>query len=425
MMRKSIFLISCLLWMGFLNSVWAASLHGRNSGYFLNFLSSHEYTDNLYLTDKNEKDDFVSLFGLSFVADKQFQVSYLNLDYSLSRSFYWQHSGNNAFRHSLKLDYLRALTKKLSLDFKSNFYRTEEPIEKNEEVFREHKYKRETYYRYLGSLSVSYQFNPGFALSVGTSLNYLQNKNPSSEDSRIYSQFIRIKKEYIRYFAIGGLHFSQREFEDTPQTNTWGIDASLGYKIARDKDVSLNFTIDRTQEMGPYSEDYWAYKGDIQFGYSPTPDQRYWVSVGYYYRDQDNSSDDDNGLTYSVNYAKEYQHTRIVLSGSGGYRYEYGEAENNGFTEYYLAGLRVIHEFSRTLMSEAGISYRYEDFKDEDRTDKTQELYLMLKKMFSKKAYVSLTYNYRHNNSDKDLESYTENLIQVFFIYNFWHGQSI
>ncbi len=394
-------------------------------GYSLDLFMSHEYIDNLYLTNKKEKDDFISLLGASFTANKDFQVSDLFFNYKIARSFYWQYSKNNAFRHSLSLKYLREFTKKLSLSFDNNFYRSEEPVEENKEIFREHKNKRDIYYRNISSLILSYYITRTLSFDIGASLNYYQDKNPDNEDSRIYTEFIRINKEYTRYFWNCSLNFIQREFQSDPQVNSWGVDSSFGYKLSSNKNISLNLSLERTQEMGIDSEDYWAYQGAIKYDFSPSPDQEYWFTLGYYYRDQDGTSDNDKGLSYSINYMKFYRYTTVKLSGSGGYRYEYGEAENTGFTEYYLLNVDISRDFSRTLRGELGGMYRYEDFKDEDRTDKTWEFYASIKKKFLQRLYLQARYNYRHVNSDLEGESYTENIIQLFLIYNFWRGQTI
>ncbi len=417
-MKNIIYFLTFLLWSGM---AWA-----ERHFYSIDLSASTEYTDNLYLTENNKKDDWTSLFGGSFSASRASRISELSFEYDFERAQYWRYPKNNTNRHAFNLSYFRALSKRLNFSLNNNYYRSEEPIERNEEVFRERKGKREPYYRYTASTRLSYEFWRKSSLEVGVSLNYLQNKDPDVEDSRIYNEFIKINKDFVRYFASLGFMFTQREFETEKPVNTWGINSSLGYRIAHNKHLSLNFSAERTQEIGPEGEDYWTYNTNLAYTYSPTPDQTYGCSVGFYYRKVDGSSDKNKGFTYNLNYAKNYRHTTFSVSGSGGYTYEYGEAENTGFTEYYLISGSVSHQFTRTLTGVVSASYRIEDFKqEENRTDKTYFFSASLRKQLLKKLFFSIDYSYRKADSDQENESYTENVVTLKLTYNLWQGKSL
>ncbi len=394
--------------------------------YSVDLSASTEYTDNLYLTEEDKEEDWTSLFGGRFSASRSSRISDLSFQYDFERAQYWRYSKNNTNRHSFTLSYFRSISKHINFSFSNNYYRSEEPIERNEEIFRERKGKRETYYRYTASGHLSYEFWKDSALDLGASLNYLQNKDPTVEDSRIYSEFIRIHKDFTRYFASLGFTFTQREFETENPVNTWGINSSFGYRLAHNKHISLNFSAERTQEIGPDAEDYWTYNSNIAYTYSPTIDQTYGCSLGFYYRKADGSSDKNKGITYSLNYAKHYKHTSFSISGSGGYTYEYGEAENNGFTEYYLINGSISHQFSRTLSGSLGAYYRIEDFKQrENKQTKTYSFSAGLHKKLLKKLSLSVDYNYRKADADVERDSYTENVITIKLVYNLWQGKSI
>jgi len=418
-MKKTIFLflVLCLL---------PGLAEAEKTLYSLDLMASTEYTDNLYLTKNDKEDDWTSLFGGTFSASRSSRISELSFRYAFERSQYWRYTENNTNRHTLNLGYLRHLAKHVSFNVTNTYYRSEEPIERNPDVFRERKGKRDPYYRYTGAVSLAYEFDPKSNLQLGASLNYLQNEDPDTEDSRIYQQFIRLRKGFTRYFVSLGLEFTEREFETSPQVNTWGVRYAVGHQIAHNKEVSLNFSSERTQEMGPGGEDYWTHRGDISYTYSPTPDQTYGASLGFYYRKVDGSSDKDKGLTYSLSYSKSFRHTTLSLSGSGGYRYEYGEAENTGFTEYYLIQAAVSRQFTRTLTGFANGSFRVEDFKQqEDRTDKTYTASLGLSKQLLKRVHFSIVYSYRKADSDLDRESYTENRVVAKITCNLWQRKSL
>lgn len=425
-MMKRIILSTVLVW-GLLVS-WALA---EKQEYSLDLSASTEYTDNLYLTQTDTVEDWMSLFTADFSATHSARLHSIIFNYEFTRAQYWRFPENNTNRHSLSLNYNQNLSQRLALGLGISYYKSEEPIERNPEIFRERIGQREQYYRINIFHNISYNFAPGSVLELGANINYLQNESPETEDSRIYSEFIKITKDFTSFFVSMGFRGSQREFETSPQVNTWGYDLSAGYHIAHNKDLSLTYTAERTQDYGPGVNDYWVYNIQTTYTYRPSPDQTYYCSVGYYKRVSDDSSGDDNGLTYSLGYAKKFRRTTFTLDGSGGYRYEYGEAENPGFTKYYLISASISHQFTKTLSGSLQGMYRNENFKNENREEDTYSFSLSLQKQLLKKLFLSADYSYRKRDSSGTNtgnildESYEENVVHVTLTYQFWRGRSL
>ncbi len=392
--------------------------------YALRFWGSSLYTDNLYLTEDNKEDDVNSNLGLSFSADKATRVSDLLFNYSLSRSFYWQNSDDSAFRHNLSLSYFRDLSKRLSVSLSSNYYRTEESIEPNEQVFRERRRSREPYYRFNGDLSLDYEYAKDSFFSAGLRLNYLQNEDPNIEDSRIYTEYFSLSKDFTWWFLKGELSFTQREFETERPVNTWGANISLGYKLAHNKHISFGASAERTQNIGPNEDDYWAYNFNISYAWQVTKTQAYHFSVGYYFRDSDMRGKENEGITFSVDYSKKFKLTTFSVRGSGGYRYEYAEAQNTGFTEYYNISFSLSRDLTRSLALTSSCFYRIEDFKQrESGQEKTYGLSLGLQKQLTKRLSLSASYSYRKADSDLPGNDYDVNSIFLSINYLFWQAK--
>ena len=398
---------------------------GQRNVYLLNLDFFTEYNDNIYLVDSDEEDDVISGVEISFSGDRSTRISDLSFGYNLSRVFYWQESDNSAFRHYLFLNYNRYLSRNLLLEFDSSYYRTEESIEPSEEVFRERRQSREPYYRINSSLTLSYEYLQDSFIKLGFRVNYLQNEDPFVEDSRIYTEFISITKDFVWWFAGLDFDFTQREFETTEPVNTWGVGSKVGYKLAHNKDIYFRFAAERTQNIGYEDKDYWTYNFSLNYRWRPEKDQEYHFSAGYYVRDEDGSGKENEGYTFSVSYIKKFKHASLGIKGSGGYRYEYGEAQNTGFTEYYLINLNYNQNLSRTLSFAASAFYRTEDFKDRNSEDEdTYGISLALKKQFTPKLSGSLRYSFRAADSDYPNEDYTVNTIIFTLNYSFWQSKT-
>ncbi len=392
--------------------------------YFVTLYGDTQYSDNIYLSNTDEEDDVITNLGLIFVADRTSRVSDLKFEYNLGRSFYWQKSSNNAFRHNCSLLYSKELSKKLSFSWVGNYYRTEDVIEPDEEVYRERK-KREPYYRISSSFRMSYEYLKDSFVSFGGNINYLQNKDPSVEDSRIYSEYFSFSRSFTKFFVQVKFLFFQREFEQTAPVETYSNFWSFGYRLAHNKHISWDFSADRTQDKDPSGEDYWSYSVGISYVWNPEKDQTYYFRLGSYFRKVD-GGDKDKGLTFAVNYLKRYKHSSFSVSGSGGYRYEYAEANNRGFTQYYNISFSYQYQLSRYLDLRSSIFYRIEDFKE--RQSKETETYgfnISLNKRLTKNVTASLGYSYREADSDFSEDEYCVNTVIATISYTgeIWKGK--
>jgi len=415
---KSIFLM-LLFCFYFIEFLWAQS-----NLYLFSFNIFSQYNDNIYLTDSDKEDDLISNLAMIFSADRNTKISSASFLYSFSRVFYFQNSDYNIFRHDLSFSYDRSLRKNLSISFDGRYYRTEESIEPSENVFRERRESREPYYRFDSNFLVSYEYSKDSFIEMGFSVDYLQNEDPSVEDSRIYSEFFSINKDFLIWFFSFRFDFTQREFEIQPPVNTWGTSLDLGYKISSQKRLYLNFSSERTQNIGENSDDYWTYSLSLNYNIDLSKDQMYHFSFGYYFRDIDQSGKENEGYTFLISYSKKFKVSSFSVSGSGGYRYEYGEAQNTGFTEYYLINLTYTYNLSKTSLIETSAFYRTEDFKDRaSQGENTYGFSFSMIKEFSPTLQGSFQYLFRKADSDFPESDYVVNIFLFRIDYIFWQSK--
>lgn len=395
----------------------------QSSFYALSLFLNSEYTDNLYLTNADKTDDVISVFGASFAANRATKISSMDLSYSLSRSYYWNREGSDSFRHNLSFDYDRSLSKHLNFSWKNIYYRTEEPIEPSTLVFEERRGERRPYYRINSSLDTSYEYYKNSFVRFGLSLNYLQNESPLTEDSRSYTEFVSLSRDFVKYFIESRFSATQREFEQTPSVQTWSAEASGGYKIAHNKKVSLKFSIDRTQDKSPTGEDYWVYSSDVTYSWNPTRKDSYHFSLGYFVKKGDDKGKDSDGITFSLDYSRKFRLTTFSISGSGGYRYRYVEAENTGFTKYYLISADISRKLSRRTSVSSSFSYRWED--DLRGVRNTYVFSAAIAHQITKKISGSISYSFRKVSADYSQDEYTVNTVFLSFSYRFWQAKHL
>ncbi len=398
------------------------------SEYGLSLSVSTQYTDNLYLTSSDKVDDWLSLFGFIFNANNMTKLRSLQFSYNFERAQYWRFPDNNTNRHFLNFSYSRRLSRKLGFNISSSYNFSEESIERNQDVFRERIGRRETYYRLNVGSNIDYNFARNSVLSIGSSINYLQNKDPNIEDARIYNEFMRITKGFSKYSFGVSFQSTQREMERTPQVNTWSYALTGSYNVAYNKSLSLSFSAERTQNYAPGINDYWVYNMQLNYSYQYSKDQQIGFSFGYYERKMDASKGgNSNGFSYSLNYVKQFRHSVFSVSGNGGYRYEYGESYNPGFTKYYLINMSISREITRTFSGSLSSMYRHEDFTDENSMADTYQFSAHLQKTLLKDLYLSTEYSYRKQSPSGHsfVPGYEENTIFLVLRYNVWRGRSL
>jgi len=142
-----------------------------------------------------------------------------------------------------------------------------------------------------------------------------------------------------------------------------------------------------------------------------TPDVSGGFSVGGFVRDLDDSKD-TNGTSGSLNLSVSSPKASFNINSAGGYRYQFFQADNLGFTLYSQTSATFTYQLQQDLSTNLRASYNYDDYKDDipRRKDHTWGASAGLNYTFLRSFSASLRYDYRQRESNTASE-YTDNRI--------------
>ncbi len=345
-----------------------------------------EYNDNINLTARNRKDDFITTLspGIRFstmprspvtgefrrtpTAEEKFG---LELDARAGFVIYAKEEDNNFISLNGTLNGWYAPTRNLTFRIRDYLIRSDEIRERDYSLtaiegqrFLSRTSRRETYYRNVFEPSMDYRFGREnlFSLSFRNTLYEIQSR--TAEDS--VENTINPRLSY--WFNIrNGIYFEYGlTFARFQRSADWVGHNGTGRYIHR-----LN---PRTSLFGEYtylnrdfdspSVDYSVHRPSVgvEHAFSPTLSGR--GQMGYFWRNPHRGST-TGGLYYDLLFTQRAERTTYTLGFQGGYVEEYFTAENLGFTKSH----RLIGTVSHRLLERMTVGLRgsYERARYADR----------------------------------------------------------
>lgn len=369
--------------VGFGDEVGPYDPLGIRAGTFFIFPSltvSEVYDDNVFATDDDEEDDFITLvqprvrvvsnfprhrLGLTAGGDIAFHVDETDEDYE---DFFVTTDG--------RLDITRRNFVDAELSVERGHRDRDDPEDNPAQELSE-------FYRYGSELSFTQLFNRlNFRLTGRAERTAYREDFDADRDENSYDVLFRtgfFVSPRINTFVEGRYNIEKRD----RRRDFAGIDRdSEGWG------VSVGTAVDLTNLL----------VGEFQVGYRR---QSF---------DQD-GFDDEEGVGYGIDLTwTPTLLTTVVLSGRGDFEpTSQDEAESNFRS---AVGLSVDHELLRNVIIGADVSYVRDDFQG-DRTDNTVGAGAEVNYLINRNFSVGVGYRFTNRFSDEDDEEFTRNLIRV------------
>jgi hypothetical protein len=139
---------------------------------------TQEYTDNVFLSSDNERDDWITTVSAGFTAAALGKTGELKVSYDPAYRFYQDFDDNDGWEHNARLSGFSNLTKRTRFNFSNNFLRTQDPLgEEDILALRDNnvvqegdttiRQGRRTYYRNTATTRLSYQFGKDDSVYAG------------------------------------------------------------------------------------------------------------------------------------------------------------------------------------------------------------------------------------------------------------------
>ena len=396
-----------------------------------------EYTSNVDLTPRNERDDFITTItpGLRVSTLKrssttgEFQTPASSddpygvyLDVQVPIVFYAQNTYDDYIGLLGNLDAWYTFDRRLTFRIRDYAIRSEEPREQDysvgalpgEYILGTERRERGTYFRNVFQPSAEYQFGrEGEAQVSLISLNYINNvyRNESDlyEDST--ENYISPRLDYwfdIRNGISFEYAFALGDFETDPDLTGQRIMGRYTYRFNPRTSVFADFTYFIRDFEFP-GDDYDIYRPTAGFEHEFSRTLNARVQLGYFLMDPQRASKED-GLFYDILLRQLAERTTYTLGFQGGYTEDYFSSENLGFTLYHRGIGTITHRpLERMTVGLLG-SLEYADYISEpgDRQDWIWNVSANASYELFRWLTASLVGSYLEDDSNIDLNDYTE-----------------
>jgi len=410
-------------------SVYALNTFAAQYNFTPRVSARETYTDNVFLTDENTVDDFITDVSAGGTLSILGRTSGMNFVFDPAYVWYEDGSRENTWRLPATLDIWSNLSPKTRFEFFNRFLRSEDPDENRPTIAED-----TGEIRAPGDSTV--RRGRGWYITNFTTARI---DNQFGRDDRVYGQFLYSLRreedpdsnENDRYAPSAGV-----TYWFGPQ---WGTTVDVRYTRALFNnsddyhDLAGTFQLMRRltrtlQLFGRYAyayrdndgDDQQVTEGDYQvhapsagINYEFAKDARVSLGLGYYYQEfKDSEFDNQDGLFINGDLFKRWNFQRwsaSLLGQAGLDRNDFGN-ERLGFEQY--AGIigNATYNFTRNVSGNLNLRYRYSEFVNESREDERIGLGAGLSWLANKWLALSLDYNYSKLNST-DVEDYDENRV--------------
>jgi hypothetical protein len=373
--------------------------------------ASQEYTDNVFLSSKNEEDDWITIVSAGFTAAALGKTGGLEVSYDPAYIKYYDFDENDTWRHNANLHGWSDMTKKTRFDVWNSFLRTEDPLDEEDilglrdgDVTQEGdttiRKNRRTYYRNTARSRLSYQFGKDDSVYAGFLYGLLRNNDSQEEDNDRYQPSVGLNYWFGPRFGIeSNATYTKANFDQDSDFIGDGTDDFDNYAgsirfIARTKTRFSVFAQHNQiyRDFDGDSNDYMVYAPSAGFSYAVEKGLNLRLGAGYFYQDVDND-EDEQGLFGNGQIDKMWSYRRgsINLTALTGLEQNNFGSENVGLLERFAALQgSARYDFTRTLSGDLSGRYRYSDVvgtADQDSNDDTG------KKVHRYRAGAGLTFN--------------------------------
>jgi hypothetical protein len=349
---------------------------------------SEKYSDNIYATDANETDDFITRLGAAVAVNSNWSRHALNLNAGVSKYIYADHTGENRLDWNLGANGLLDISRDTRLDGGVVYSQLHEdrgdpnsPAAAAEPI---------EYDLLTANAGFGQRFNRLTARLSGGYDDY-DYKDVGATGGGTLDQDDRDRKEYTEALRLG--------YDVSPDTNVY-VEGTLNQ---RDYDLSPPVT--------PTNRNSDGYSAVVGSDFRLSNLLQGEVYVGYQSQSYDQVGFDDvTGIRYGGNVEWYMTPLTTITFNAAANVEETTTAGASGFLSQ-SGGVRIDHELLRNLLINAQLSYSNAKYETISRTDDTLRAGLGLDYLINRNFSLGLGYDYTDKNSDVAGEDYKRNEI--------------
>lgn len=399
--------------------------------------ATEEYTSNVFLSEDDEEDDFITIVSAGFTAALLGKSSGLEISYDPAYSKYYDFDENDTWRHAAELRGWSDLTRRTRFEISNSFLRTEDPLAEEDilalrdaDVVQEGdttiRQNRRTYYRNTARTRLSYQFGQDDSVYAGFEYGLLRNNDSQEEDNDHYSPSVGLNYWFVPRFGFeSNATYTKANFDQDSDfigdgtddfDNYAGMIRFIGRTGERFSVFAQHDQIYR--DFDGDDNDYMVYAPSAGFTYAVERGLNLRLGAGYFYVDVDND-DDEQGVFGNGQIDKTWTSRRgsLTLAALTGLDQNNFGAENVGLERFAALQSSANYELARTVTWDVNGSYRYSDVvgdADQGAEDNTGEKVHRFRAGSGltfeplKWMAIRLAYNFNKINSENEADEYDE-----------------
>jgi hypothetical protein len=341
------------------------------------------YDDNIDLVHTNETSDWITTVTPGFNLAVNTAHTNLSLDVSGGRSFYADDSSRDANRLDSILSLNQQLSSRLSVVATDTFARTEDPIIVQNGVVTYVSPQRRVRYYNTGDAGVTYQLGLENKATVGYRNRLFSSEDNQEEDSLgnegyfdLLTWFTPRVGTELTGSVLRGTFDQAGSFRGIPTSSFYNYTgaATLNYRWHPTRRAYVRYQMqdadyDHTS-VAAGTLDYYVYQGVLGTSLALGPHTTLDAEGGWWLQDPDGGESRD-GPVFNVLLTTQQQRLTLRLGGNGGPTLDYFNAQNLGFSKYYLGFASATYQLTSKLSVTGSANYRWQDYYGRDRTDKT------------------------------------------------------
>jgi len=334
---------------------------------------SEEYNDNVYLTNDDEEEDFITASGLGFTLKALGKHSTLTLDYDPQYQYFAQINELSFWEHKAGLAFESQLTRQTKFKIEDRFAYTEDPFFVTDIVITEFKgikkadytvrKDRRPYTTNTGSAALTHETRSKNTVELNYLYSILKNDDEVLEDNERHQPSLEFNYKLTPHNTLDLLlSYTRGNFEISEDMDHY----EGSFKWTRNFSPTLDGYFDYNHVYTTFDRDktgYQVYTPMVGITSELGKQTELTLGAGFFHQDK-GAAGTDSGFSGDFDLKHSFEHGAVSLTASYGSDETYFGTENLGLSISYDAGLRFSYQLMERLFFNIGGTYRRDEYKD-------------------------------------------------------------
>lgn len=383
------------------------------------FNAGEEYNDNVYLSNDNEEDDFITSAGLGLTAEILTKGSSFKVTCDPRYNYFAKNTDLSFWEQRAGLEWQTKLTRQATLKIRDQYGYTEDPFFVTDVTVTEFKglkkvdytvrKDRRPYTTNTAEATYTHETQNKNVFEFNYLYSILKNDDEEIEDNERHNPSIEFSYRLSPQSQLNATAgYTMGNFENSEDMQRW--EGEVQVKKNYSPNLDLRFTYNHTYtDFAGDKTGYQVYDPTAGIDYKLGKETTASLDGGYFYQDG-GSAGDESGFSGKAELKTRFQHGTFSLFGSTGSGESYFGTENLGLGIYYESGMRFSYQLSQSFSTSASAALRRDEYNtlEEPRTDDIirTSLGLAYNPAWLKWLMASLNYTFAVVDSSDDKNDY-------------------